>query len=163
MREFLSRLILLSNSSASVGFALLCICITTGAAVCWGAVAEDELPRQASRFTMGRVQYATLDFGFMGRRRSMEPPWHHDWPRGEQHLMKIVGELTKLDVNPGGHIFSFDAEDAFKYPIAYLCEVGFLDLSERETHNMREYLLRGGFLIVDDFRAKGPWLISPDK
>jgi hypothetical protein len=67
--------------------------------------------------------------------------------------MKIMAELTKLDVNPGGHIFTFDSDDCFKYPIAYLCEVGYLTLSAKEVQNMREYLLRGGFLVVDDFRT----------
>ncbi len=81
------------------------------------------------------------------------PPWSHDWPRGEEHLMKIMSEVTKLDVNPGGHVVSFDSEGAFNYPIAYMCEVGFLDLTDKEAYNMAEYLLRGGFLIVDDFRG----------
>src|SRR5438445_414024 len=81
-------------------------------------------------------------------------PWSHDWPKSEEHLMKIMAEVTKLDVNPGGHITSFENDDVFKYPIAYLCEVSYLDLSEQEAHRMREYLLRGGFLIVDDFRGE---------
>ena len=85
------------------------------------------------------------------------PPWSHDWPRSEEHLMKIMAEVTKLDVNPGGHIISFQNDDCFKYPIAYLCEVGFLQLSEQEAHRMAEYLLRGGFLIVDDFRGEREW------
>ncbi len=67
--------------------------------------------------------------------------------------MKIIGELTKIDVNPDGHIVSFDNDEVFQFPIAYLCEVGFLDLTEQERRNMAEYLLRGGFLIVDDFRG----------
>ena len=68
--------------------------------------------------------------------------------------MKILAEVTKLDVNAESFVVSFEDEEVFKYPIAYLCEVGYLDLSEREAHNMREYLLRGGFLIVDDFRGE---------
>jgi hypothetical protein len=83
------------------------------------------------------------------------PMWAHDFPRGEEHLMKIVTELTKLEVNPGGHIVSFQDDDCFKYPIAYLCEVGALNLSDEEARRMAEYLLRGGFLIVDDFRGEG--------
>jgi hypothetical protein len=67
--------------------------------------------------------------------------------------MKIMAELTKLDVNPGGHITSFMSDDCFKYPIGYLCEPGYLDLSRDEARRMAEYLLRGGFLIVDDFRG----------
>ncbi len=68
--------------------------------------------------------------------------------------MKIMAEVTRLDVNPEGHIVSFDDDEVFRYPIGYICEVGFLDLSEEEAGNMSEYLLRGGFLIVDDFRGE---------
>jgi hypothetical protein len=112
---------------------------------------ERELPRTESRFTMGRVFFESpMASLFMGA----GPPWSHDWPRSEEHFMKIMAEVTKLDVNPGGHIISFQNDECFKYPIAYLCEVGYLDLSKEEARRMAEYLLRGGFLIVDDFRGE---------
>lgn len=116
-------------------------------------VAQDEAPLVKHKFTLARIRYTTPSlnwwaFGGQG------PPWSHDYPAAHQHLMKILAEVTKLDVNGEGHIVSFDDDEVFKYPIAYLCEVGFLDLSEKEAHNMREYLLRGGFLIVDDFRGE---------
>ncbi len=124
----------------------------------FAAVAQDEggqAPEVRSRFTMARIKFGTGDFGWMrfGGRGS-GPPWSHDTPRSEQHLMKIMAEVTKLDVNPDGHITSFENEDCFQYPVAYLCEVGYLELSDQEAHNMSEYLLRGGFLIVDDFRGE---------
>ena len=131
----------------------LCLFVPLLVAGSWWAPAQEEMPRNETRFTMGRIRYTTPDFGG-GRFRDFRPPWSHDWPRSEQHLMKIMAELTKLDVNPGGHIISFDNEDVFKYPVAYFCEVGFLDLSDVEVRNMREYLRRGGFLIVDDFRGE---------
>jgi hypothetical protein len=65
-----------------------------------------------------------------------------------------MAEVTKLEVNPGGHLVSFETDDAFRYPIAYMCEVGYLAFTEKEARNMSEYLLRGGFLIVDDFRGE---------
>jgi hypothetical protein len=40
----------------------------------------------------------------------------------------------------------------FKQPFAYLCEVGFLTLSDQEVDRARTYLLKGGFLMIDDFR-----------
>jgi len=119
----------------------------------WWAPAQDELPRDETKFTMARIQFPVPDFGW-GPLGDHGPPWSHDWPRSEQHLMKIMNEVTKLDVNPGGHIVAFDNEEVFKYPIAYMCEVGFLDLNDMEAHNMAEYLLRGGFLIIDDFRGE---------
>jgi hypothetical protein len=117
-----------------------------------------ELPRKESRFTFGRIFYDSSMFDSFRFRGPIGagsgPPWSHDWPRSEEHFMKIMAELTKLDVNPGGHLTSFMNDDCFKYPIAYLCEPGYLDLSRDEARRMAEYLLRGGFLIVDDFRGE---------
>jgi hypothetical protein len=117
-----------------------------------------ELPRKESRFTFGRIFFdssMTESFYFRGPIGAGNgPPWSHDWPQSEEHFMKIMAELTKLDVNPGGHITSFMSDDCFKYPIGYLSEPGYLDLSREEAHRMAEYLLRGGFLIVDDFRGE---------
>jgi hypothetical protein len=112
-----------------------------------------EHPQVKSKFTMARIRYTTPNFTWM-RFGGYQPPWSHDTPKSEQHLMKIMAEVTKLDVNPDGHITSFEDEDCFQYPVAYLCEVGYLNLSDKEAHNMSEYLLRGGFLIVDDFRGE---------
>ncbi|MBN1569137.1 MAG: DUF4159 domain-containing protein [Acidobacteria bacterium] len=117
-----------------------------------------ELPRNESKFTFARIRFNSGMMGFFGGGMGMGdwngPPWAHDWPRSEEHLMKILAEVTRLDVNPGGHIISFQNDDCYKYPIAYLCEVGFMQLSEEEAHRMAQYLLRGGFLIVDDFRGE---------
>jgi hypothetical protein len=116
---------------------------------------QGELPRKESRFTFGRIyfDYPMTRFfsGPVGAGNG--PPWSHDWPRSEEHFMKIMSEVTKLDVNPGGHIISFQNDECFKYPIAYLCEPGYMNLSDPEARRMAEYLLRGGFLIVDDFRG----------
>jgi len=132
---------------------LFCLCAVFVVIGCWWAPAQDELPRNETKFTMGRMQFPVPLFNW-GPLGDHGPPWSHDWPDSEQNLMKIMAEVTKLDVNPGGHIISFDSKDVFKYPIAYMCEVGFLDLSDDEARNMAEYLLRGGFLIVDDFRGE---------
>jgi hypothetical protein len=115
-----------------------------------------EVPRKESKFTLGRIFYESpMTFFFRGPVGAGNgPPWSHDWPRSEEHFMKILAEVTKLDVNPSGHIISFQNDDCFKYPIAYLCEVGYIRLSGEEAHRMAEYLLRGGFLIVDDFRGE---------
>jgi len=124
-----------------------------------GAQEDTELPRDESRFSMGRIFFEIpMGRGFRDPIGfGAGPPWMHDWPRAEEHLMKIIAEVTRVDVNPGGHIISFQSDECFKYPIAYLCEVGYLDLSDEEALRMSEYLLRGGFLIVDDFRDLRGW------
>jgi hypothetical protein len=113
----------------------------------------EELPRNESKFTFARI-YFDVPMRRMGRMGSGSGPgWSHDWPSSEENFMKIMAEVTRVDVNPGGHIISFQDDECFKYPIAYLCEVGEMNLSEEEAKRMSEYLLRGGFLIVDDFRG----------
>jgi len=135
---------------------LLAAVVMAGA---WGIFALkaqefSEVPRNESRFTLARVYFDAPMRRFLWGRvgDSNGPPWSHDFPVSEEHFMKILSEMTKLDVNPSGHVISFQSDDCFKYPIAYLCEVGYLNLSDAEARRMAEYLLRGGFLIVDDFR-----------
>jgi hypothetical protein len=117
------------------------------------ARADVETPETAHKFTLGRVRFNTTRIDRMDL-AGFGPPWSHDFPMSERHFMKILAEVTRLDVNADGRIVSFEDTDVFRYPIAYLCEVGYLELSEKEADNLGQYLLRGGFLIVDDFRGE---------
>lgn len=111
----------------------------------------------------GRVTFARIKFdmgglygGFGLHLGDNGLPWSHDYPDAGRHLMKIISELSKTDVTLDHNepIFGFDDPDVFKYPIVYMCEVGFMDMSDKEIAGMREYCLRGGFVIVDDFRGE---------
>lgn len=81
--------------------------------------------------------------------------WSHDYPEAGRHFSKILTELSKLQVvlDEDEYIFSFADPNLFKYPFAYLCEVGDLELTDEEIKGLREYVLRGGFILVDDFRS----------
>jgi hypothetical protein len=124
-----------------------------------------EIPKNnqdlSGRFTFVRIRYADTSFcnglfdptiigdnGF---------PWSHDYPVAGRHLMKIMAELSKTDVtiDVDEPIFTFDDPQLFKYPFAYLCEIGCMNLDEKEIAGLREYVLRGGFLLIDDFRSQG--------
>jgi len=112
----------------------------------------------SKKFTFVRIKYGDQEFGGGARSYRYQlgrwPPWSHDWPRGGQHFMKILSEVTKVDPNPEEVIIGFDDPRLFKYPFAYLCEVGFMYLNDKEIEGLREYCLRGGFIIVDDFRGE---------
>ena len=100
------------------------------------------------RFTFVRVRYGP-DYGFASQRL----PWSHDYPAGEQHFMKILGELSFLNPHADEtNILTFDDPQLFKYPVAYLCEPGSWVMSDQEAASLRAYLHKGGFMIVDDFR-----------
>jgi hypothetical protein len=108
--------------------------------------------RYNGRFTFVRVRFQPSDWGPGRYMWGLDLKWNHDYPRAEAHFMKMLQELTTLDPNQdGGNILALDDPELFKYPVAYLCEPGFWTLSEKEIAGLRAYLLKGGFLIVDDF------------
>ena len=41
----------------------------------------------------------------------------------------------------------------YNYPTLYAVEVGHWKLHEEDAKQLREFLLRGGFLMVDDFHG----------
>jgi hypothetical protein len=70
--------------------------------------------------------------------------------------MKIMNEVSYL----GGHdedtnALTLDDPLIFKYPVAYIIEVGWWTLTDREAAGLRTYLQKGGFVIVDDFKMPG--------
>jgi hypothetical protein len=102
------------------------------------------------RFTFARIRYTPLaDMGGFGGR---DLKWDHDYPRAERNFTKILKEITLIDPYlDGSNILAADDPELMKYPIAYLCEPGFWTMTESEMTALREYLAKGGFLIIDDF------------
>jgi hypothetical protein len=84
--------------------------------------------------------------------------WMQDWPAAEIHFSQGVRRLTLIDVGEGRHVPLTD-DRIFDYPWAYATQVGYWDLSDGETRRLREYLLRGGFLVVDDFHGPQQWAV----
>ena len=83
--------------------------------------------------------------------------WDTDYPRAEYHFSEAVRRLTRIDVHPDGYVVSPDSDELFKFPWLYAVEVGYWGFSETQAARMREYLLRGGFLMVDDFHGEDEW------
>ena len=101
------------------------------------------------RFVFVRLRYDTG--GGFGRSGA---PWSHDYPDGEVHFSKILEEITLLRIRTdGSNILSLDDPELFNYPVAYMAEPGFWGVTDTEAANFRQYLLKGGFAIFDDFRG----------
>jgi len=109
------------------------------------------------RFTFVRLRF-TPDWagwggggGFFG---GVNYQWDHDYPRAEQHFTKILSEITTLDVTvDASNILAADDPELFKYPVAYVSEPGHWTQTEEEVEALRAYILKGGFLIFDDFQG----------
>ncbi len=105
------------------------------------------------RFVFVRIRYDPLP-GFSGGGGYFrgDVKWDHDYPRAERNFVKILSEITEIDpYRGGGNILTVTDPELFRYPVAYLVEPGFWTLTEEEANSLRNYLLKGGFLIVDDF------------
>ena len=108
------------------------------------------------RFTFVRLRWKS-DLGF-SRRGGFSSAWNHDYPRAEQHLGSIVSELTNIDVRTdGSRILTLDDPELFRHPIAFMWEPGFWNLTDREAVTFRDYLLKGGFAIFEDFDGAAQW------
>lgn len=105
------------------------------------------------RFTFVRLNYTTLPGGYF---YGGMPAWAHGYPIAEQNLMRIMNEVSYLSAHID-EINSVRADDPalFHYPIAYVIEVDWWDMTDQEAANLRAYLQKGGFLIVDDFKVRG--------
>ena len=80
--------------------------------------------------------------------------WTMDYPRSDRHLLQGVRRLTRIDSRSVEQVISLDGTDEmYNWPVAYAVEVGHWDLPPTEAKQLREYLLRGGFLMVDDFHG----------
>lgn len=120
------------------------------------------------RFMFARLRYTEgltegeLGGGRFRRRgfgRGQGPPWSHDYPRAERNFMKIIDEITTISpyTGPlGGAIVDIGSPDLMKFPVSYMAEAGYWTQTDEEAANLRAYLLKGGFIIFDDFRG-GDW------
>ena len=128
---------------------------------------EEDSPRPVfpsrAEFHFVRAEYTDLPeyhryFGFASRGGTGEGWWLVDWPNADDHFSQGVERLTRIATGDPKHM-RFTDDRLFDYPWVYATQTGWWNLSAAETARLREYLLRGGFLVVDDFWGQEQWEI----
>ena len=125
---------------------------------------EDEgpaIPVRAAEFHFIRVEYTDLPqyhrgFGYASRDGLGSGWWIVDWPAADNHFTSGIQRLTRIDTGDPRHLRLTD-DRLFDYPWIYATQTGWWGLSDAETSRLREYLLRGGYLVVDDFWGPEQW------
>ena len=98
----------------------------------------------------GKFVFLRISYPWYGGRLA---PWAHDYPRGEQHFTRILSELTAVPTHTeASSIMSLSDPEIFKNPLIYMAEPGTWSMNDEEVKNLRNYLLKGGFMILDDDR-----------
>ncbi len=101
---------------------------------------QQNLDTSKTEFVFARWQYA---YG---------SGWAHDYPDAEEHLNQIMSEATGVNVDQMSYkIVPLESEEIFRYPFGYISEPGQMDLTDAEVKNFREFVDRGGFVMLDDF------------
>jgi hypothetical protein len=118
-------------------------------------------PSRPSEFRFIRLAYGNYG-GFGGFRGFRRNSWTTDAPEAETHLLQGIRRLTRIDTSPVGGYLKATDDALFDYPFLYAVEVGHWALSDAEAARLREYLLRGGFLMVDDFWGTNEWAVFVD-
>jgi hypothetical protein len=84
--------------------------------------------------------------------------WAVDYPRGDRYFARILKRLTTIDVRSVEQPVNLeDGDDVFDWPYLVVGLGGNMDLTDQMTAKLREYLLRGGFLLADSFFGSDQW------
>lgn len=105
-------------------------------------------------FTFVRIRY---DDGGGRWGRGWRGGWRTDYPDSDLNLSYRLQQLTSLRVDPDAKILDLTDGELLDYPFIYMLEPGRLYFSEAEVQGLRNYLQRGGFLMVDDFWGEDEW------
>jgi hypothetical protein len=105
-------------------------------------------------FTFARLRYGSGVSGFYRRSR-----WATDYPKADEQFIYGLRSWVRSGLRISDEPIAVSPEDKeiFQLPFIYIVEPGYMDLSTEDAANLREYLLRGGFLMLDDFWGTWEW------
>jgi len=122
--------------------------------------------QQPAEFMFARLMYPPYTgqggFGFGGftsdswqEGRSI---WTQDYPRADRHFLRALRRLTRIDARSVEQPVNLDDDDdVYNFPFLYAVQVGQWDLTDAQAVKLRDFILRGGFLMVDDFWGPTQW------
>ncbi len=117
---------------------------------------EDDAPMPAdagekTEFVFARLRYPSGRFwGYAGY-------WTIDYPKADRQFLQGLRRLTRIHARSVEEVVSLDDDKIFDYPWVYVVEPGHWTLTDAQCKKLREYLLRGGFLMADDFHGSDEW------
>jgi hypothetical protein len=125
---------------------------------------DDPLPRdydERTEWVFARLMYPWNGWGFPwgggGDWRLGSSNWTIDYPRSERHFLVAMRRLTRVHTRSVEQPVNLDDAEQYDWPFLYAVEVGHWQLSDEQAKGLREYLLRGGFFMVDDFHGEAEW------
>jgi hypothetical protein len=121
--------------------------------------------QEKSEWVFARLMYPPANYGRRGYGRfggdwtQGRSSWTTDYPRSDRHFSQALRRLTRVHARSVEQPVNLDEGDQFDWPWLYAVEVGHWNLTDAQAQAMREYLLRGGFFMCDDFHGTREWAV----
>ena len=114
--------------------------------------------QEKTEWLFARLMYPPIYGNRLGDWREGHSHWTMDYPRSDRHFSAALRRLTRIHVRSVEQPVNLDdGDEVFRYPFLYGVEVGHWNLTDAQAAKMREYLLRGGFFMCDDFHGTYEW------
>lgn len=120
--------------------------------------ADWETPQSTEKaeFAWSRLSYAG-NMGSSGYGYRHYASWSRDYPKADRQFLIALNRLTRINGRTTEQVVNLDSDDIFNYPFLYAVQVQNWSFTDDEAKRLREYLMRGGFLMVDDFHGSADW------
>lgn len=107
-------------------------------------------------YTFVRVIYESP---YRGYGRGYGGTWTTDYPEADNNFIVGLREWagTNLKIAPRPEALEIMDERIFDFPLLYIVEPGFMELTTEQAARLREYIMRGGFIFLDDFWGEYEW------
>jgi hypothetical protein len=131
---------------------------------------DETLPTNANvkaEWIFARYHYDSgAGFGYGGFQR-----WAADYPKSDRQFIQAVKRLTRVDTRAVEQVVDANTDDIYNWPWIFVEDAGAWRMSEPQAKRLREYLLKGGFIMFDDTHGDFEWnnflagvqMIFPDR
>ena len=112
-------------------------------------------PNVPSEFYWTRLQYTSGYADGYGFRRF--GGWSQDYPKADNDCLIALRRLTRINSPSPLNVADLDSDHLFDYPWVYAINVQSWVFTDEEAKRLHDYLLKGGFLMVDHFHGTDDW------
>jgi hypothetical protein len=128
-----------------------------------GDVAEAPLPPDyevPGELVIGHLMFPDGRFGYGDQWKYGGTGWTDDYPKGDRALVQMLRRFTSTHVRAVEQPVNLeDGDDAFYWPFLIAGLAGSMELTEQQAGQLRQHLLRGGFLFCDSFFGEGNYAV----
>lgn len=119
------------------------------------AAGAGEVKSRGGKGARREFTFARLEYNSFGRGSS----WDVDWPKADVQFLLGLKHWVRsgLEISEDPATVAIDSPELFEHQFIYIVEPGYMEFTAEEVPRLREYLLRGGFLMLDDFWGEWEW------